>query len=114
MQKLTDTQTFQLLAKSLGKCCMQISFSEGEALSKHHTWYHELIKAAPYLNYDEDHQLLIEGCGTLVFDSEEEMNETFELTVGDDGPTKTNPYNGPARVYALTCSPDGQLLTENT
>lgn len=25
-----------------------------------------------------------------------------------------NAYDGPARVYASTCDPDGNLITENT
>ena len=36
------------------------------------------------------------------------------MTVGDDGPTKDNSYTGMARVYAVTISNKGELLTENT
>lgn len=74
----------------------------------------EIEKAAPYLDASKHHQLIGDGYGYLLFDTEEEMIKTYELTVGDDGPTKSNPYDGPARVYALTCSPEGQFLNENT
>jgi len=40
--------------------------------------------------------------------------DAYYRTVGDDGPTKLNDYNGPCRIYALTCDPFGQLLNENT
>lgn len=73
--------------------------------------YEEIIKAAPYLA--EEWQILADGSGYLVFDTEDAMNTYFNLTVGDDGPTKQNTYNGPARVYALTCGPSG-TLNENT
>jgi len=114
MQKLTNNQAFQLLAKSLGKYCMQICFNNGVALSESQTWFEELTWAAPYLSYDKDYQILIEGGGILVFESKGEMEKIFDVTVGDEGPTKNNSYDGPAKVYALTCSPDGELLTENT
>ena len=50
----------------------------------------------------------------LTFDTEKEMEKHYDLTVGDDGPTKYNSYDGECRVYALTCSNTGELLTENT
>lgn len=73
--------------------------------------FQENIKAAPYLA--NNYQVLADGSGYLVFDTEPAMNAYYNLTVGDDGPTKRNPYNGPARVYALTCGPGG-TLNENT
>jgi len=81
----------------------------------------EIIKAAPYLagpyDGDEGHaksQILLEGHGVILCDTEEEVNHYFNLTVGDDGPTDLNPYDGPARVYATTCDPTGQGRNENT
>jgi len=80
--------------------------------------FQEIAKAAPYLIEDADHpntfQIIADGEGYLLFDTEEEMNQHFWQTVGDDGPTETNPYNGPVRIYALTCNNDGQLENENT
>jgi hypothetical protein len=54
------------------------------------------------------------GTCIVLFDTEEELLYAYNRTVGDDGPTKLNPYNGPARVYARTCDQDGNLITENT
>lgn len=76
--------------------------------------FEELQKAAPYLKIDEHAQSMIEGRAYLLFDTEEEMEKHFWMTVGDDGPTALNDYNGPMRVYAITCDPTGQLLNENT
>ena len=74
----------------------------------------EITKAAPFLTMLEDSQILYDGEGWFLFDSQEECEATYYLCVGDDGPTSTNPYTGPARVYALTCGPDGRLRNENT
>lgn len=74
----------------------------------------EIPKAAPYLSADEAMHLWHYGTVYLLFQSEEEMHAAYWRTVGDDGPTKTNPYNGPAKVYALTCGADGLLQNENT
>src|SRR5687767_8195572 len=72
----------------------------------------EVMKAAPWLdiNNDKDNhmQALADSSGYLLFDTEKEMELIYNNTVGDDGPTKTNKYNGLARVYLLTCGPDGQ------
>lgn len=99
------------LAASTGKFCLYISFAPNEA---------EVEKAAPYLFDDERFlkqefvDVYYDGFCYMTFDSEEEMQRLYNMTVGDDGPTKLNPYNGKARVYALTAAPDGRLLNENT
>jgi|SRR5579885_2969128 len=73
--------------------------------------WEEVKKAAPYL---QDHlQVLMDGHGCLICDSEEECYKYYNLTVGEDGPTATNPYDGPARVYALMIGPEG-CTSENT
>ena len=61
-------------------------------------------------------QALGDGSGYLLFDSEKEMENIYYQTIGDDGPREqyTNKYNGPAKVYMLTCNPDGQTMNENT
>ena len=56
----------------------------------------------------------MDGLGYLFFNTEAECCAAFEDIVGDDGPTKKNPYDGPMRVYALTCDPHGELMNENT
>lgn len=76
--------------------------------------FEELKKAMPYFDQRQHLQMFAEGFGWFLFDTEDECEETFWLTVGDDGPTKTNPYSGPVRVYAITCASDGQLMNENT
>lgn len=74
----------------------------------------EYKRALPYLDFNAHGQLLLNGYGILMFESEEEMNHHYNLTIGDDGPTELNPYAGPINVYALTCNARGQLLSENT
>lgn len=73
-----------------------------------------LPKAAPYLDIAKHMQIMADGTGYMLFDSEEEMDHIYYQTVGDDGPTKLNPYNGSIKIYALTCNPDGQTMNENT
>jgi hypothetical protein len=96
--------TMCILAEKYG---MYISFIEQDNIA-------EIIEAAPYLDFSEHHQIFMDGHGWILFDSEEEMIDCYEKTVGDDGPTKSNPYNGKIRVYAVTCSPKGELMNENT
>jgi hypothetical protein len=99
--------TLCALCKVSEKWGMYISFVD-------HTDLQEIFKAAPYLNTEAFLRTCVDGCAYTLFDTEEEMMNLYHQTVGDDGPTKLNPYNGPARVYALTCDPQGNLLTENT
>ena len=105
MKILDIADTLEILATSLNKCCMYISFDQNDDTR-------EVVKAAPYL--DGEMQIMIDGCAYIVCDSTEEIEALYGQTVGDDGPTKENPYDGPARVYTLTCDADGRLLTENT
>lgn len=74
----------------------------------------DITLAAPMLDFSRDGQAIIDGHAFLFYDTEEAMCVDFDRVVGDDGPTASNPYDGPVKVYALTCSPDGQLLDENT
>jgi len=71
------------------------------------------IRPAPYLYIESlsgtGHEMLF-----LLFETEEDMSVCYRATVGDDGPTELNPYDGPARIYALTCGPDGVTGNENT
>lgn len=73
----------------------------------------EVIKACPLLRIN-DYQILGDCIGFFIFQTEKEMKEAYEHIVGDDGPTKLNKYNGPARVYALTCDDKGVWHNENT
>lgn len=78
-------------------------------------FHEELHKALIFL--DKTHpnyaQVFIDGEGFSVFDTEEECENFYDLIVGYDGPTKSNPYDGPIKVYALTCGPNG-FMAENT
>ena len=106
MKILEKTEVFKLLCKLSKKFGMYIMFGEDED-------WGEVIKAAPYLTLD-NYQTLMEGRAIILFDNEEEMLDCYEKTVGDDGPTKKNQYVGKVRVYAVTCSSEGELLNENT
>lgn len=97
-----------LAARGTGQWTLYLSFDwEYDA---------EIVKAAPILRdiYESKPHELTDGFALLWFESEEEAREAFLSTVGDDGPTRTNPYDGPAKVYALLIAPDGQMQTENT
>ena len=108
MELLDTIELMKRYAKETSKFCMYISWPEEFLFS-------ELIKAAPYL---EKHEVAVLTSTTdsliLIFDTEQEMVHYFNQTVGDDGPTKLNNYDGPVRVYALTCSNEGELWNENT
>ena len=76
-----------------------------------------LFLAAPWLEGRQDSSLL-QGLGDghvlVLFDTAAERDAAYRNTVGDDGPTATNSYSGPCRIYALTISPAGELMNENT
>lgn len=107
MKILSNMEILPTLCKAKKKFGMHINFCEDQSWS-------ETRKAAPYLDLSINHQIFIDGHAWLLFDSEEEMITYYNQTVGDDGPTVSNKYEGKATVYALTCSPTGGLLNENT
>ena len=73
----------------------------------------ELRKAAPYLTKGDCADLILQGWLVVECESLAAMNKLFEQTIGDDGPTDLNKYNGKHRIYALTIGPKGSI-TENT
>jgi len=112
------------LCKGHKKWGMYISIYSPEDLPLN-VGYAEIIKAAPYLEKaikclkSENKningvQILFDEQGYILFDTEKEMHHYYNLTVGDDGPTKLNNYKGRVKIYALTCDPNGKFLTENT
>lgn len=107
MEILSSMEILLALCKAKKKFGMYIYFYEDQSWS-------ETKKAAPYLDFSVSHQIFIDGQAWLLFDSEEEMIIYYNQTVGNDGPTISNEYKGKAVVYALTCSPTGELLNENT
>lgn len=74
--------------------------------------FDQLKMAAPYLSEDDVIALAF-GEIYLFFDTMAECFNAFERTVGDDGPTELNPYDGPVNVYALVCGPDGEFWDNN-
>jgi hypothetical protein len=107
MEFLNTIELMRQYAKTTSKFCMYISWNEEDL-------YTELMKAAPYLKGHEIAILSANSHIVLIFDTEKEMVYCFNQTVGDDGPTKLNDYEGLTRVYALTCSDKGELWNENT
>jgi hypothetical protein len=111
---LDSSEAFFALCKASGKWGLLISFHLDPDMDDS---YGQLLKAAPYLDPERDFQVMADGFGIMLFDTESEMEVFYNLTVGDDGPTSSNSYNPGAegvRVYALTCNPEGQCHNENT
>jgi hypothetical protein len=111
MQKVDKMEALRIMCRTTKKWGMYIGIGDWEDTDH---FLDELVKAAPYLNVDEYFQLISDEMCYLLFDTEEEMEKTFEMTVGDEGPTSLNKYDGQVRVYAITCSDQGELLETNT
>lgn len=103
---LDTFQVFKLLCRSTAKWGLYLSGGHADPL--------EAEKAAPILSFQDHPQQVVDGFAILLYDDEGSCRAAYDRIVGDDGPTKTNPYDGPARWYALTCDPAGQFRTENT
>lgn len=113
-------EAFQMICKSSKKWGLMIT------PNFHYNNLDEVYKAAPYMDpknfpkkfkykgEDNAPQVMGDGFGFFLFDTEIEMEYYYQSTVGDDGPMARNKYDGPARVYALTCDPTGTLMNENT
>jgi len=122
MKLFDNMKVLQTLCRLSKKPGMYINFDGALGLAEEtgKNSVHELWKAAPYLKemYTNDSsnvsQILSEGIAYFLFDSYKEMEKTFQLTVGDEGPTKLNKYKGPCRVYAITCNAKGVLQESNT
>jgi len=113
MQVLSLHDTASALARASGKHVVYLevhcwSFRHGSLLLD----TSELFEAAPALK--QNHQAAADGYAFVVCDSLEEMQRVYDSTVGDDGPTDANSYEGAAKVYALTVYPDGEFGNENT
>ena len=61
-----------------------------------------------------DGQALADGFAMEFFDTMDQCDAAFGEIVGDDGPTPKNSYDGPVRCFAMTCSPTGEVMNENT
>jgi len=107
MELLDTIELMRQYAEKTSKFCMYISWPDG-------VLFEELIRAAPYLKEHEVEFLRSNNHMILIFNTAKEMEHCFTQTVGDDGPTVLNNYIGPVRIYALTCSNEGELWNENT
>lgn len=67
----------------------------------------------PFLGSTELAELSGRGWLMILCKSKIQARALFEQIIGDDGPTATNPYDGPHRVYAYLTGPRGGI-TENT
>lgn len=134
MRLYSQTNTLKELCRMAGKWGMFVNFPQwdwfGDLFKDSYREFHnQLFQAAPWLKEIEERddkltdnfedkenplQAISDGQAFLLFDSEEECEKYYNLTVGDDGPTELNSYNGKVRVYALTCDDKGQLRNENT
>lgn len=113
MESLTGFDVLQRVCKLSGKFGLYISLHVPRELEDSGMWP-EAAQAATFLDFATHAQIMIDGYGWFLFDAQAEMEAAFWQCVGDDGPTKANPYNGPMRVYAITCSSEGELWNENT
>lgn len=107
MQFLTAHCLFSRICKLSNQYGMLLEFDSSAGS--------ETLLAAPYLkDHEATSQCLMDGFAFLLFESEDQMLRHYEMTVGDDGPTKTNSYSGPARVYAAMFDSQGVCIDENT
>lgn len=111
MRVYSQINAARALAKAKKKPVLFLSFH-----TEQDKFAEDVLKAVPYLSWDDEDvaQALCDGYAIIVCDSDKERDKLYELTVGDDGPTMFNKYNGPVRVYALTIDRTGQTLNENT
>ena len=113
MNKLTITDLVQQHCKLTKKWAVVLFPDMSEDFL-----FDEIKRAVPFLKIDpregnDDIQAIIDGLMIVLCDSEGECYRVFEQIRGDDKPDN-NDYNGPCRVYAWTCSADGEILNENT
>lgn len=88
-----------LLKKATNKFVLYVSWHDNNA--------ENVQKAAPYLSISDI--LTSNGYMYILCDSLDELNRLFDMTVGDNGPTKLNPYKGKTKVYA--CTSEGHVNT---
>jgi len=119
MKPLDFAETLSAVAIAHGKPAVYLSINTHSVDGDFAAELEMTLAAAPYLrDMARFGQLIADGYGYVVCESEEEMLELYEQTVGDDGPTARNPYRGNERgagnIYVLTCDASGKLLNENT
>lgn len=109
MTEVTVRDLFAAYCKLHGRWGLLLSFEPAEC----EVGDRELVAACPvYASLGVDAKC--DGRAFLFFETERQARLEYSRTVGDDGPTPNNPYNGPAKVYALLCDEIGSLVAENT
>ena len=101
------SDAFPMLCKATGKWGIWVSWLDADDIE-------EVVKACPWLSEREHAGVLLDGCAIVLCETEAEVMALYDQVIGEDGPTRRNPYNGPVRVYALTCDPTGEGQDENT
>jgi len=117
MIKMTIHEALGHLCKATNKYGLYLSFDEEEFTPE------EAKKACPFLDFSDDDQSLIDnsdyqayadGYLFVLCDTYDECYNLFGSVVGDEGATKTNPYNGDCRVFAMTINNNGEIENTNT
>jgi hypothetical protein len=112
---LTSTDLFLSHARHTGQHGLLLSWTPADVHNVSiESAMEEIARAAPILEGVELITLIAERELYRYYDSEEACYEDFCRIVGDDGPTDLNDYDGPERVYALTCDNKGNFRCENT
>ena len=110
MSYMGTIEICKLACKTSNKYGLFISFDN--EVNSHEDWLE--LQAASGGTLEATGQSILDGLGLKLFESKAEVDEAYNHIVGDDGPTPANPYDGPARIYALTIGPNGEALNENT
>ncbi|MDE2425651.1 MAG: hypothetical protein KGO96_07070 [Elusimicrobia bacterium] len=110
----SSEKMLQELCKAKKKFGIKVHFVNPDVWDKEMSYTGEIKKAIPFLDEEQIFELILNETAWLLFDTRKEMQTAYDSIVGDDGPTKLNPYNGPIRIYAITCNNKGQLENENT
>lgn len=108
MKTLTKFNLLENYTTVSGKYVVMLSCSNLDVCTD------ELKKAVPMItDYGDIVNLLTGDTLFFEFDYNDAAIDFFDTVIGDDGPTRLNSYNGPARVFACLSGPNG-LITENT
>lgn len=122
MIKMKTDEALCLLCKEMNKYGLYLSF-DNEVTEEFTP--EDYKKAVPFLDFCDtikdqevidspDWQCLADGYMFILCDTEKECQLLFESVVGDEGPTKTNQYDGPCRVFAMTINNNGEIENTNT
>ena len=97
---MDQTELLEFAAKHSGKYLVSFGFYDEDLIEK-------MLNTMPFLDLEEDTQIISDGFGVASFDSEEHAMEFFSKIECD------SPKEGHIPVYALLIGPEG-ILSENT